>query len=217
MDLWRQTDIVSKDAMDGLSFILIGAGGIGSVVGLILVKMGVTDLTVYDPDVIEEHNIPNQTYRLSDVGRPKVEALAEVCRDFAGVEIKTRQEMFTDSTLASGVVISGVDSMESRMKIWRTVRYNPRALSYIEGRMGAQEGRVYTVTPHDPDQVRLYEATLHGDAEAEELPCTARSIAFNCFYLAGLLVSQVKKVIMGEEVALEVIFDLVTTTLIVPR
>jgi molybdopterin/thiamine biosynthesis adenylyltransferase len=218
MDFWRQSDIVSQDALNHQPFTLIGAGGIGSVVGLVLAKMGVQDLTAYDPDTVEEHNLPNQFYRLTDVGRPKVEALAELCRDFAGVEVTPWQMEFPLTAKPSGIVICGVDSMSARQAIWQTtIRFNPAVSRYVEARMGAQEGRVYSIVPYDPDHIGLYEASLYADENAVELPCTARAIGYNVFYLAGLLVSQIKKVVMREEVKPEVIFDLVNNLELAPQ
>jgi molybdopterin/thiamine biosynthesis adenylyltransferase len=213
MDFWRQNDIVSQELLNRYPFILIGAGGIGSVVGLVLVKMGVRDLTVYDPDVIEDHNLPNQTYRIGDVGKPKVEALADICRDFAGVDIKPCQQEFPLPSMPSGIVISGVDSMKARQDIWdRAIKLNPRVQVYIEARMGAQEGRIYTVSPPEPQ----YEASLYSDEEASELPCTARATGYNAFYLGGLVASQVQKVVMGEPTKSEILFDLVSNNVVLP-
>jgi molybdopterin/thiamine biosynthesis adenylyltransferase len=214
MDFWRQNDIVSQDKLNRYPFILIGAGGIGSVAGLVLAKMGVRDLTVYDPDVIEDHNLPNQTYRLSDVGKPKVEALAAICHDFAGVDIKPHHQKFPTPSMPEGIVISGVDSMTARRDIWDSaIKLNPRVQVYIEARMGAQEGRIYTVSPLDSQ----YEASLYSDEEASELPCTARATGYNAFYLAGLLASQVQKFVMGEVTTKsEILFDLVSNTVVQP-
>jgi molybdopterin/thiamine biosynthesis adenylyltransferase len=218
MDFWRQTDIISQDKLNRFPFILIGAGGIGSVAGLVLAKMGVKDLTVYDPDVVANHNLPNQTYRLTDVGRPKVDALADTCREFAGVEIKVRQEKFPVTTTPSGIVISGVDSMTARQEIWAgAVRLNPLLACYIEARMGAQEGRVYTVVPHNPDHIALYEASLYSSDDAVQLPCTARAICFNTFYLAGLIGSQVRKFVMDDDARPEIIFDLTSNVVLTPQ
>jgi molybdopterin/thiamine biosynthesis adenylyltransferase len=220
MDYWRQSDIISQNRLNEYPFILIGAGGIGSVVGLVLAKMGVQDLMVYDPDVIEAHNLPNQTYRLDDLGRPKVDALADICWEFAGVEIEPIQEEFPVTSRPSGIVISGVDSMSARQAIWyKAIKPNPFTIPmYVEARMGAQGGRIYTITPHDPDHISLYEASLYSDEEASELPCTARATGYNVFYLAGLLASQVQKFVMGEVPPRpEIIFDLVSNIVVLPQ
>ena len=82
MELLRQLDLVKPEALE-TPVHLVGCGGIGSFVALALAKLGCPHLCLYDDDRVEEHNVPNQLFRLSDVGRPKVEALAEVLR-FSG-------------------------------------------------------------------------------------------------------------------------------------
>ena len=115
----------------------------------------------------------------------------------------------------SGVVISAVDTMESRKAIWRNgVRYNPQVPFFLDARMGAEVRTVYSVRPVDPDDVAFYDATLYSDAEALEDPCTARAIIYNVFGAAALLANQVKKFAMGEELPREIHFDLKTLTLI---
>jgi molybdopterin/thiamine biosynthesis adenylyltransferase len=208
MDFWRQHDVVNQDLINRHPYTLVGAGGIGSVVALALVKMGVRRLEVWDPDIVEEHNLPNQLYRLSDVGRPKVEALADICREFAGVSITPRQARFPVPSMPRGIVISGVDSMSARSEIWQQIVYNPLVPLYVEGRMGAEEGRVYAVVPHNPDEVARYGRTLYSDEEASEAPCTARATGYNAFFLAGLLTNQVKRYIMSELVSMETFFML---------
>lgn len=215
MDFHRQLDIVDSAKLGNLPFILIGAGGIGSPLALILVKMGVRNLTVYDPDVVEAHNLPSQQYRVEDIGRPKVEALAAICQQFAGVSITAKHQTFDSSEPLSGVVISAVDSMATRREIWEQgVRYNPMVKFYLEARMGAQEGRIYTLKPCNPDHVDSYEKTLYSDEESVELPCTARAIGYNTAFLGGLMASQVQKLIMNQPVHSALLFDLVSLMLV---
>src|SRR5207244_2270936 len=71
---WRQLDLLPLERLD-VPVTVIGAGAVGSFVTLTLAKMGLRDLTVFDDDVVDVHNLPNQFYRLTDLGRPKVEAL----------------------------------------------------------------------------------------------------------------------------------------------
>ena len=91
MDLSRQQDLIDPDQLD-VPITVVGCGGIGSFVVLTLAKMGCRALTVYDDDRVEPHNIPNQAYRLADVGRLKVEALAELVREVAGAPLAIRTE-----------------------------------------------------------------------------------------------------------------------------
>lgn len=212
MDFWRQLDIVDQGALGRQPIVVIGAGGIGSPTVLTLAKMGVPNITVYDGDDVEAHNLPNQMYRLKDVGKPKVRALAEIVRDYTGFGITPVNAFFTDQ-LVNGLVISAVDSMEGehgRSAIWEKMRYNAAVPLYIDARMGAQVLRIHTVSPTNPRDIRWYEKTLY--SSGEELPCTERAIIYTVQGIAALIANQVKKFVEGESFHKEIIFDFVTMT-----
>ncbi len=211
MDLSRQTDLVDTEALEA-PITLIGCGGIGSFTALALAKMGCGQLTIFDDDLVEEQNIPNQLYRPSDVGHPKVERLADIINSFTGIGIQTRPERVQNQRL-QGIVVCGVDSMEARRKIWdRSIRLKAGVEAYIDARMGAEVSRIYTILPQDPDHVRFYEKTLYSDDEAWQLPCTAQAIVYTGFGIASLVAGQVKRVAMGETCKREIIFDHRTLT-----
>jgi hypothetical protein len=214
MDYWRQLDLVTPAELK-LPITLVGAGGIGSPTALALAKMGCSRLTVYDPDLVEPHNLPNQFYRLEDSARPKVEALRDLIRAFTGLEIVSIQEAVSRQPL-SGVVISGVDSMSARQEIWHgSIRYRADVELYIDARMGAEVCRIYSIRPSDPEHVRAYELTLYNDDQASADACTAQAIIYNVLSIAGLIANQVKKYAKGEHLDREVILDLKTLTLLV--
>ncbi len=214
-DFWRQLDIVNPEEHLGFSVTVIGCGGIGSPTVLALAKMGCADISVHDDDRVEDHNLPNQIYRLADVGELKVDSLSNVVLDFTGVKPLRYSQRVGPATELGGVVISGVDSMQARQDIWKAVRYNPAVSVYVDARMGAEVCRIYTIQPTDPDDVAFYERTLHTDGEAQDLPCTAKAIIYNVFMIAALICSQVKKFGCGQAHPREIIFDLVTLSLIV--
>ena len=211
MDLSRQIDLVDTEALE-TPISLIGCGGIGSFTALALAKMGCGQLTVFDDDLVEEQNIPNQLYRLSDVGHLKVERLADIISAFTGIAIQARPERVQNQRL-QGIVVCSVDSMEARRKIWdRSIRFKASVAAYIDARMGAEVSRIYTVLPQDPDHVRFYEMTLYSDDEAWQVPCTAQAIVYTGFGIASLVAGQVKRVAMGEVCKREMIFDHRTLT-----
>jgi molybdopterin/thiamine biosynthesis adenylyltransferase len=213
IDYWRQLDFVRPERL-GFPITVVGVGGIGSPVALALAKMGCRRLTVYDPDRVEAHNLPNQLYRLRDVGRPKVEALAELLADFATIEVQAIPEA-VDGQRLEGMVIAAVDSMAARQRIWRgSVRYRGTIPLYVDARMGGQVCRVLTVRPADPDQVRRYEATLYSDEAAVEDPCTAQAIVYTTFGVAALVANQVKRHAQDEPIEPDLLFDFATLTLI---
>ncbi len=213
MEFLRQLDLLSPETLD-LPIHLIGCGGIGSFTALVLSKMGVQHLHLYDPDGIEEHNLPNQLFRLRDLGRFKVEALQEILQEFAGTPVQV-QPVEVEAQRMTGVVISGVDSMRARKAIWlRSIRYRAGVLRYLDARMGAEVARIYAVNPTDPGDIRFYEKTLYDDKEAEALPCTAAAIVYNGFAIASLIGNLIKRLATGEDLPREILFDLKTLTLL---
>ncbi len=193
---------------------LIGCGGIGSFAALALGKLGCTRLHLYDDDRVEEHNIPNQLFRMSDIGRPKAEALAEIVELFTGMRPHTAVRRVEVERL-QGIVVSGVDSMAARKTIWRrSIRYRAGIPLYLDGRLGAEICRIYAVRPTDPEDVRTYEQSLYDDGQAAPLPCTAGAIIYTGFAVASLLADEVKKFATGESVAREILYDLKTLTLL---
>ena len=62
--------------------LLVGAGGLGSPLGLYLAAAGIGTLGLLDDDHVDESNLQRQVlYGQSDLGRPKTEAAAERLRD----------------------------------------------------------------------------------------------------------------------------------------
>lgn len=207
----RQLEILSPDHLRRFAFTLIGAGGIGSATALLLAKMGVDvkKMTIYDPDTVAEHNLPNQMFFSEHLGLPKVEAIKSVIERFVGEAPIVRQEAITGSELLTGIVISGVDSIEARRAIWRAIRLKAgRVPLYIDARMGGLGSVIYTTRPHNPDDIRMYEGTLHDVSEAHEEPCTARAILFNTWLIAALIANQVRKYIVREPYSRVISLDL---------
>lgn len=60
---------------------IAGAGGLGSNAALMLARSGVEDFLLIDHDVVEPSNLNRQQFWPRHVGRPKVEALAELLRE----------------------------------------------------------------------------------------------------------------------------------------
>ena len=170
---------------------VIGAGGIGASTVLALARMGVPDITVLDFDTVEEHNRASQGYRRIDIGRPKVEALADIVESFTDACITARAERYVDQSL-SGLVISAVDVMEVRMQIWETVKLNPNVDLFIDGRMGGLVSSIFTARPCDPDDIRRYGKHLFPSSQAAATPCTERAIAYNTLGIASQICSIVR-------------------------
>ena len=170
---------------------IIGAGATGSYVALQLAQMGIKNLHVWDFDVVEEHNLPNQAFLIKHIGMPKVDALNDVIEMKCGFRIDARNEKVVDQSLGSGYIFILTDTMSSRKEIFNNC-IRGRALNtdlVIETRMDIDNGRVYAFNPNSSSQVKEWEETLYSDEESSASMCRASfSIAPTVMTLASLAV-----------------------------
>ncbi len=193
----RQQDLLPTERLRVQPVVLIGTGAVGSITTLTLAKMGFEHLTVYDPDVVAEHNLPNQWFRPGDVGRRKVEALADIVREFTEVELCIHAEAYQRQPL-HGLVICAVDSMDVRLDLWREVR-KLRPECYLDARMGAEVGKIHVVDLQDPGSRRRYEEDLYPSSEALHARCTAKATMYCAAGLGALLASLAAGHVMGRQ------------------
>jgi len=191
---------------------VIGAGAIGSTTCVFLGKMGACGLQVWDADTVESHNWSNQLYRDEDIGKLKASALIEVMEAFGGHTPNAVAARYVDQPL-SEVVISAVDSMESRKVIWKSVRKQPEVRLYLDARMGLETLVVHAVRPQTREDRISYAKSLCSDTEALQEPCTARSVVYTPLMAAAVLCNLVKRYVNDEVIPARVILDLTTFTM----
>jgi hypothetical protein len=201
----RQRDILPWEKLHQARITVIGAGAIGSFTALSLVKMGVGTLDVYDFDTVSIENLGPQWFRLADLGRFKVDALAEQLAAFGG-NVVPHPERFVAQAV-SGIVVCTVDSMDARISIWRHIRKCRGVDLYLDARMGAEVGKVLAVNPKDPDDCRAYQEGLYPSTEALRAPCTARSTIYCAAGLSSFLAATVGNHLSGRRYRRELVVD----------
>ena len=72
----RNEGILPKE-LQSTVVMIVGTGSVGSYMAEKLVRAGVGELVLIDPDLVEIHNLTRSTFKAADIGRPKVEALKE--------------------------------------------------------------------------------------------------------------------------------------------
>ena len=191
-DYTRQRDWFDPDRTDAAATI-VGCGGIGSFAAFALAKLGVRSLNLVDFDAVDALNVPNQMYRPDQLGKPKVEALAETIRAATGCEPAVVQAPLQEGIPRTAIVVSALDSMRARAELWRQLRYRLDVKLLLDGRLGGEHIVLYSVNPSNPSDVSGYEATLHSDDQGEDLPCTARSIIDVGFAVSSLITRGVRR------------------------
>lgn len=119
--------IMPEVAMDGqkrlksASVLLIGAGGLGSPLGLYLAAAGIGRIGIVDFDVVEFSNLQRQVlHTTQDVGRRKIDSAAEHLRAInPEVEIVAHEARLTSANALDlirpyDIVIDGTDNFPTR-------------------------------------------------------------------------------------------------------
>lgn len=214
----RQLDIINPDLLTK-RILVIGAGGIGSWTVLALAKMGCKDITVMDFDLVSIQNLNSQVYGWQEVGRTKCEALADTVNTLVsspdnpaeGYLINTLETRWEPGMeLKYEIVISALDDMETRTKLWEDIKKNPYILYYLDGRMGGEFYRIYTIdlTNGTLDLYKKYEKTLVSADKVDPTPCTEKAVAYNVLGIASIMGDLVKKICGGEQTPFEFAFDM---------
>lgn len=92
----RVRDAYDLALLDSTRVVIVGAGG-SAAYAEHLARCGVGEVVLIDPDTVEAPNIATQQTYLSDVGRPKVDAIADRLVDISPhVEVATVQARFEE-------------------------------------------------------------------------------------------------------------------------
>lgn len=206
----RQHDIVPPHRMAECRATVVGVGAIGRQVALQLAAMGIPWLQLIDPDTVETVNLGAQGYLQLDVGRPKVEATADLCQQINhGLEVHEVKERFRRSHELGNAFFCCVDSIDTRRHIWSAAR--DRAAFFGDGRMTAEVVRV--VVAADDAGRGHYSTTLFSAGEAHQGVCTGRSTIFTANIAAGLLLEQFSRWLRGLPIESDLTLNLLSSEL----
>lgn len=170
----RQTGFIAPADLT-ITLNIIGVGATGSTVAMMAARMGFTDFALWDPDVVEEHNLPNQMYSIEHVGMNKVDALSgELKRFNPQIRVKSINDYFRSNkhTLdLRGPLVLTVDSMAARKDITDAFAGNPLVEGVFESRVGFDFGAIHIIDNLNDLHIEQWELSLVDDSEVLPSPC----------------------------------------------
>ena len=182
MDLAKSYDFFQPEMCKSRIHI-IGCGAIGSTVAENLVRFGLTKITLYDFDYVEPHNIANQMFRQIDIGKPKVQALADILYDINPEiknDIKLVEKGYVGQKL-SGYVFLCVDNIDLRREIATACKDNPYVKAMFDFRMRLTDAQHYAADWKNKKMVEDFIKSMafsHDEAKTET-PVSACNIALS--------------------------------------
>jgi molybdopterin/thiamine biosynthesis adenylyltransferase len=194
IDYTRQKGIWNPDNQQ-TDLIIVGAGCSGSWITLCLSDLGFRNLSVVEYDKVELINIPSQIYGLEDVGKYKVEQLAEKILKKNGIKIKAinqkidEEHKFCDmvNINLNTLVIMAVDNIECRKQIYEELKEMP--IKIVDVRFGKEGENIYVIDMTNEEDKKKYEKLLE-EPTSEEV-CGMKG----CSYVSLNIASEVAKII----------------------
>lgn len=158
-----------------------------------LVRAGVTNLHIWDDDVVSPHNPANQIYTPDMVGTPKVAALVEIAKKInPDVTIKAHPTRVDVDTRLSGYIFLCVDNIDTRRELCKAWRKNPNIIWVCDGRMRLTDFNVHAADwSDDKEAINLIRSMEYSHTEAvEQTPVTACGLAVSIIYAPVTLAMQ---------------------------
>lgn len=221
MDLSKSYEFLQPDKVRDRIHI-IGCGAIGSTVGELLAKAGFTKITLYDFDHVESHNIANQMYTENDIGKEKVDALAE---RMTAINPDLKRDLKLEKTGWHGQRLAGyvflcVDNIDLRREIASTNKDNMMIKGMFDFRMRLTDAQHYAADWKERKMVEAFLNSMNftqeeGKAETPVSACNIElSFASTVFTIVAAGVSNfvnfvkglgIKKMIMADAFSFDLI------------
>lgn len=195
----RFSSAVWYNAVRAKSIVLAGVGGIGSYVAFLLSRMKPASITLYDPDTVEEVNMSGQLYSKKNIGKAKVDSMAEMMADYSNFfNVMSIPNRFTIASPAENIMICGFDNMQARRQFFnRWIQYmtvlpeeERKKCLFIDGRLAAEEFQVFCITGDDTYHQDMYRRDyLFSDDEADETVCSYKQTSHCANMIGSIMVN----------------------------
>lgn len=144
MDLSKSYEYFQPEKVNARIHI-VGCGSVGATVAENLIRLGLTNLTLWDMDTVSPHNLANQIYRQKDIGRLKTEALSDILSEL-NPEVKDGIKLCSggwSGQRLSGYVFLCVDNIELRRQIVEKHLDNPYVKAMLDFRTLLESAQHY--------------------------------------------------------------------------
>lgn len=175
-------------------------------------------IIIFDDDVVNLHNVAASyfTYDQALEKEPKVKALIHNINtlmdvNMLGIQSQVPSDFVSINQITKPVLILSTDSRRSRKLIWNILqRNNPGIELLIDARSGWDVTRIFTCIIGQEDDEERYTKSL--EPEGQDVPCSARAVAYNSMGVAANVSAILKSYYTGGSTPHHVMQDYKTWT-----
>ena len=199
---------------------VIGCGAIGSNIAEQLARIGLETVHIWDFDIVAAHNITNQMFTEADIGKRKVEAVADMMVAInPQIKVIVHPEGITEPYILTGYVFLCLDNIDLRRTIVKANQYNPNLIAFLDFRMRLTDAQHYAARRNNTDEMKQMLATMdftHEEAK-DATPKSACNIELSVCYtvktIVAIGVANFVRLILDNNIKTMVLIDLEQMTL----
>ena len=180
--------------------VLAGVGGIGSNMAIILAKLNPKAIYLFDGDTVEAANLSGQFYSTDDIGKFKVDAIAESIVKYTNYSTVFACPRFylPGEEIISGIMVCGFDTMKARRSYYNAWKHyvasqpegKEKECLFIDGRLTADKFQILCMTGEDAYYMQEYENKwLFEDYEAERTVCSFKQTGYLADMIGAFMVN----------------------------
>ena len=179
------------------TIIIAGQGGIGSNLSFQLARMHPAGMYLYDDDTVEMVNMAGQLYARDDIGKAKVDAIADMITKYTNMQgVIALNQKFTSSDEAGDIMLCGFDNMEARRTFFNAWQHHVfskpkeewKNCLYLDGRLSIDTLQVFCITGDNAYAMTEYiDKYLFSDSEAEHTVCSMKQTTYLACMIGSIM------------------------------
>lgn len=177
--------------------IIAGMGGIGSNLAFQVARMNPEAMFLYDNDNVETVNMSGQLFSRNDIGRTKVDAVAEKISSFTTTQhVYALNERYTSVSERGDIMMCGFDNMAARRVFFDAwlgyiepkSKEEKKHCLFLDGRLSIDTLQIFCITGNDIYNIKRYaEKHLFSDSEADETVCSMKQTTYLACMIGSLM------------------------------
>nr|MDO8085593.1 ThiF family adenylyltransferase [Candidatus Sigynarchaeum springense] len=197
---------IKWDTLFHKSATIAGVGGLGMISAEMLARCGVGTLYLFDMDVVDTVNLNRLGFQPEDIGRPKVEVIAERIKRInndvhplphhGDIMMLDNEDVFESRVKKSNVVLMGMDNLPARMFVNQKCVNNGVVLIDGGASRSALSGHVQPVIPGRTACVACRSSIAAKTPREKGQRCTA-SLPTTMAIIASIQAQEALKYLLG--------------------